>query len=241
MEPDVGRWESGCNIKDVRKPSQRDGTPMDAGKGKSRDFGLSQAVADPVVRKGVCGDLILCGLSPPVSAGWSLVHRYTFWASSPEMRPLPSRYRSAAIRVLPDPRKASSLNQQMTTWQKDAIPTLVGGDFNVIPEDIDCHKPSSWMNDALFQPEPRERYRALLELGYTDAFRSLHPNEAGQFTFWDHFRRAFEHNRGIRIDHFLLSPTLAARLEGCEIDKGPRALEKPSDHAPIIVTLSDLP
>jgi exodeoxyribonuclease III len=133
------------------------------------------------------------------------------------------------------------LIQQMTTWQKDAIPTLVGGDFNVIPEDIDCHKPSSWMNDALFQPEPRERYRALLELGYTDAFRSLHPNEAGQFTFWDYFRRAFEHNRGIRIDHFLLSPTLAARLEGCEIDKGPRALEKPSDHAPIIVTLSDLP
>jgi exodeoxyribonuclease-3 len=96
------------------------------------------------------------------------------------------------------------LIQQMTTWRNDAIPTLVGGDFNVIPEDIDCHKPSSWMNDALFQPGPRERYRALLELGYTDAFRSLHPNEAGQFTFWDYFRRAFEHNRGIRIDHFLL-------------------------------------
>ncbi len=133
------------------------------------------------------------------------------------------------------------LKRQMILWLKDSVPTLVGGDFNVIPEDIDCHKPSSWMHDALFQPEPRSRYRALLELGYTDAFRSLHPNEVGQFTFWDYFRQAFQHNRGIRIDHFLLSPTLADRLEGCEIDKGPRAQEKPSDHTPIIVTLSDLP
>ncbi len=130
------------------------------------------------------------------------------------------------------------LHQQMIRWKQDDVPTLVGGDFNVIPEDIDCHKPSSWMHDALFQPEPRARYRALLQLGYTDAFRSLHPNEEGQFTFWDYFRQAFKNNRGIRIDHFLLSPSLAGRLEACEIDKGPRALEKPSDHAPIIVTLS---
>jgi len=133
------------------------------------------------------------------------------------------------------------LNQQMTKWRKDDVPTLVGGDFNVIPEDIDCHKPSSWMHDALFQPEPRARYRALLELGYVDAFRSLHVGEVGQFTFWDYFRNAFENNRGIRIDHFLLSPALASRMVGCEIDRGPRALEKPSDHTPIIVTLSDLP
>ncbi len=133
------------------------------------------------------------------------------------------------------------LKQQMTLWLREGVPTLVGGDFNVIPEDIDCHKPSSWMHDALFQPEPRARYRALLELGYVDAFRSLHHDEAGQFTFWDYFRKAFENNRGIRIDHFLLSPSLAGRLTACEIDKGPRALEKPSDHTPIIVTLSDLP
>ena len=97
---------------------------------------------------------------------------------------------------------------------------LIGGDFNVIPEDIDCHKPSSWIHDALFQPEPRARYRALLELGYTDAFRSLHPDETGQFTFWDYFRQAFEHNRGIRIDHFLLSPKVADRLQSCVIDQG---------------------
>jgi exodeoxyribonuclease-3 len=131
----------------------------------------------------------------------------------------------------------SRLSAQMEAWLKSAVPTLVGGDFNVIPEDIDCHKPASWVHDALFQPEPRARYRALLALGYIDAFRTLHPGETGQFTFWDYFRKAFETNRGIRIDHFLLSPDLAGRLERCEIDKGPRAQEKPSDHTPILVEL----
>jgi exodeoxyribonuclease-3 len=77
----------------------------------------------------------------------------------------------------------------------------------------------------------------MLGLGYTDAFRTLHPTEAGQFTFWDYFRQAFSHNRGIRIDHFLLSPPLAVKLVSCVIDKGPRALEKPSDHTPIVVEL----
>lgn len=130
------------------------------------------------------------------------------------------------------------LHEQMQLWLKSGVSTVVGGDFNVIPEDIDCHKPSSWMHDALFQPEPRARYRALLEIGYTDAFRYLHPSEGGQFTFWDYFRKAFEHNRGIRIDHFLLSPELKERLQSCEIDKGPRAMDKPSDHTPIVVNLA---
>ena len=129
------------------------------------------------------------------------------------------------------------LRAQMKRWLKSDIPTVVGGDFNVIPEDIDCHKPASWMGDALFQPEPRARYRGYLELGYVDAFRSLHPQAKGQFTFWDYFRKAFENNRGIRIDHFLLSPQLTSRLKSCEIDKGPRAMEKPSDHTPIVLTL----
>jgi exonuclease III len=68
-------------------------------------------------------------------------------------------------------------------------------------------------------------------------FRSLHPGLEGQFTFWDYFRQAFEHNRGIRIDHFLLPPSLADRLVSCEIDRGARAQIKPSDHAPIVVKL----
>ncbi len=131
------------------------------------------------------------------------------------------------------------LHQQMQGWLQSGIPTVVGGDFNVIPEDIDCHKPASWLRDALFQPEARARYRAWLALGYVDAFRALHPGESGCFTFWDYFRNAFEHNRGIRIDHLLLSPSLAPRLESCEIDRGPRALEKPSDHTPIFVRLRE--
>ncbi len=132
------------------------------------------------------------------------------------------------------------LTQEMQRWLASGVPTVIGGDFNVIPEDIDCHKPASWVRDALFQPETRARYQAMLALGYTDAFRSLHPGELGQFTFWDYFRQAFEHNRGVRIDHFLLSPDLAPRLERCEVDRGPRALEKPSDHTPIVVSLRDL-
>jgi len=126
---------------------------------------------------------------------------------------------------------------QMNSWLSNSLPTIIGGDFNVIPEDIDCHKPSSWMRDALFQPEPRSRYREMLALGYTDAFRSLHPGEGGHFTFWDYFRQAFENNRGIRIDHFLLSAGVAERLERCWIDIVPRTKEKPSDHAPIVVEL----
>lgn len=126
---------------------------------------------------------------------------------------------------------------QMEVWLKSGVPTIIGGDFNVIPEDIDCHKPASWIHDALFQPEPRARYRAMLALGYTDVFRFLHPGVAGQFTFWDYFRQAFEHNRGIRIDHFLVTPDVMDRVQACEIDKGPRAFAKPSDHTPVVLQL----
>ena len=129
------------------------------------------------------------------------------------------------------------LRARMRSWLDDGTPTVIGGDFNVIPEDIDCDKPANWVRDALFQPESRDRYRTMLADGYTDAFRALHPDEAGQYTYWDYFRQAFERNRGIRIDHFLLSPSLAPRLQGCHIDRTPRGLEKPSDHTPIVVEL----
>lgn len=128
------------------------------------------------------------------------------------------------------------LGAQLQGWVGSEV--VIGGDFNVIPEDIDCHKPSSWTRDALFQPEARSRYRAYLELGYVDAFRYLHPGQGGQYTFWDYFRQAFEHNRGIRIDHFVLSRPLAGRLQSCVIDTEPRRLPKPSDHTPIIVQLT---
>ena len=129
------------------------------------------------------------------------------------------------------------LRERMNRWLEDGTPTAIGGDFNVIPEDIDCDKPANWVRDALFQPEPRSRYRAMLATGYVDAFRTLHPEQGGHYTYWDYFRDAFQRNRGIRIDHFLLSPTLARRLTECTIDRTPRGFEKPSDHTPIIVTL----
>ena len=129
------------------------------------------------------------------------------------------------------------LRARMAKWLEDGTPTVIGGDFNVIPEDIDCDKPANWVRDALFQPEPRDRYRAMLAAGYVDAFRVLHPDEAGQYTYWDYFRQAFERNRGIRIDHFLLSPSIAARLQSCFIDRTPRGQEKPSDHTPILIDL----
>ena len=129
------------------------------------------------------------------------------------------------------------LAAHMSGWRDAEMPSVVGGDFNVIPEEADCSKPADWLRDALFQPETRARYRALLALGFTDAFRALYPDATGKYTFWDYFRNAFERNRGIRIDHFLLSAAAAERLVACEIDTTPRAQERPSDHTPILITL----
>lgn len=126
---------------------------------------------------------------------------------------------------------------EMARWIADGVPTVVAGDFNVIPEELDAYKPETWKRDALFQPESRERFQAMLRLGYTDAVRTLHPDEPGVYTFWDYFRQNFAQNKGIRIDHVLLSPELAGRLEGCRIDREPRAQEKPSDHTVVTVSL----
>jgi len=128
----------------------------------------------------------------------------------------------------------------VTTWLKAREPdVLLLQELKGTEFPSEAFKSLGYESVAVTQ-KPRARYRAMLGLGYTDAFRSLHVGEIGHFTFWDYFRQAFKNNRGIRIDHFLLSPSLANQLESCEIDKGPRGLEKPSDHTPIIVTLSDL-
>ncbi len=116
-------------------------------------------------------------------------------------------------------------------------PIVLGGDYNVIPEPEDCYNPRAWEGDALFRRESREAFRAMKNLGYTDAFRALH-QEAHRYTFWDYLSGRWERDEGIRIDHFLLSPEATDRLQACDIDRGPRGLEKPSDHTPVIVTLS---
>jgi exodeoxyribonuclease-3 len=110
--------------------------------------------------------------------------------------------------------------------------TVLGGDYNVIPEPIDAKNPAEWTKDALFQPESRQALRRLLNLGYTDAFRALHA-EPGQYTFWDYQAGAWPRDDGIRIDHLLLSPQAADRLAEAGIDREPRSREKASDHTPI--------
>jgi exodeoxyribonuclease III len=118
-------------------------------------------------------------------------------------------------------------------------PVVLGGDYNVIPEPNDCHDPKAWLGDALFQPESRRAFRALLHLGYLEAFRALHPDQRGAYTFWDYQRGAFQLDHGIRIDHLLLSPLAADRLQGCTIDKEPRRRPKASDHTPVVVEVLD--
>ena len=115
---------------------------------------------------------------------------------------------------------------------------VIAGDYNVIPRDVDCHDPRVWANDALFQPEARAAYRALLNLGLRDAYMQA-DGAAHRYTFWDYQAGAWQRDHGIRIDHLLLSPLAADRLVGCAIDKDPRRLPKASDHTPVIVELKD--
>lgn len=130
------------------------------------------------------------------------------------------------------------LKDRLQKLIEDAIPFAIGGDFNIMPEDLDCHDPKSWAGDALIRPESRAAYRRLINLGLTEAYRALHPN-LQSYTFWDYQAGAWPQNKGIRIDHFLLSPALADRLNACDIHKDPRGWDKPSDHTPIMITLAD--
>jgi exodeoxyribonuclease-3 len=116
-------------------------------------------------------------------------------------------------------------------------PTVLAGDYNVIPEFKDVSDPEAWANDALLQPESRAAYRRLLALGYTDALRAC-DDRPGLYTFWDYQAGAWQKNKGIRIDHLLLSPQATDRLECVEVHKRMRALDKPSDHVPVSVTLN---
>ena len=111
-------------------------------------------------------------------------------------------------------------------------PFVLAGDYNVIPTPLDAKNPDAWVNDALFQPESRAKFRELLALGLTDALRATH-DEGGLYTFWDYQAGAWPKNHGIRIDHLLLSPQAADRLVNVVIDREMRAQDKPSDHVPV--------
>ncbi|MDT8327616.1 MAG: exodeoxyribonuclease III [Roseovarius sp.] len=115
-------------------------------------------------------------------------------------------------------------------------PVVMAGDYNIIPQDEDAARPEVWVKDALALPESRAAFRRILNLGFTEAFRTR-TQGPGHYTFWDYQAGAWNKNDGIRIDHFLLSPQAADLLTDCQIDKDIRAREKPSDHVPIWVTL----
>ena len=116
-------------------------------------------------------------------------------------------------------------------------PLALMGDFNCIPTPADCSDPAMWTGDALYRPETRAAFRALKNLGLTEANAAAGAEPHG-FTFWDYQAGAWQRNIGIRIDFALLSPQAADRLDACRIDKHVRAKEKPSDHVPVVVDLA---
>jgi exodeoxyribonuclease-3 len=119
---------------------------------------------------------------------------------------------------------------------KSGKPLLLAGDFNVMPTELDVYKPERWVDDALFRPEVRQAFQKLVAQGWTDSLRTLHPTER-IYTFWDYFRNAFQRNAGLRIDHLLLSPSIAPRLIAAGVDREVRGWEKASDHAPVWIEL----
>jgi exodeoxyribonuclease-3 len=116
------------------------------------------------------------------------------------------------------------------------VPAVLAGDYNVVPTDLDIYPTTSWAKDALLQPESRAAFQRLLDQGWTDAIRALHPAEP-MYTFWDYKRDRWRRNAGLRLDHLLLSPPLASRLEAAGVDREVRGQAGASDHAPAWVVL----
>jgi len=115
-------------------------------------------------------------------------------------------------------------------------PFVLAGDYNVIPTPADARHPAAWSKDALFLPQTREKFRALLNLGLTDAIRAS-SDASDLYTFWDYQAGAWAKDDGIRIDHLLLSPQATDRLMTAGIDRHVRGWDKPSDHVPVYVDL----
>jgi exodeoxyribonuclease-3 len=128
------------------------------------------------------------------------------------------------------------LIQHAATLYERPQPVILTGDYNVVPTDFDIYDPRSWRKDALLQPETRACWQRLLEQGWVDAIRTLHPEER-IYTFWDYFRDHWKRNAGLRIDHLLLNKRLAKELRGAGVDRWVRGEPHASDHAPTWVDL----
>lgn len=114
--------------------------------------------------------------------------------------------------------------------------TIIGGDYNVAPDDIDVYDPKALENSVCFSIQERQKLKQLINLGYRDSYRSLHKNDQ-EFSWWDYRAGAYHRNHGMRIDHLLLSPEASDLLTSAEIEHKVRSQEKPSDHAPVTITL----
>ncbi len=130
------------------------------------------------------------------------------------------------------------LRERAAALLADERPTVLAGDYNVIPEDRDTFSRRAMKDDALFQPESQAAFRTIVNQGWTDALRALHPDEEKLFTFWDYQAGAWQRDAGFRIDHLLCSPQAADRLRGAGVDKWARGEEKASDHAPTWIELA---
>jgi len=129
------------------------------------------------------------------------------------------------------------LYTRLKDLREQNVPFVITGDFNVIPEGRDCWDPKLWENDALYRIETRAKFRSILNLGLTDAFRVFN-QQNHQYSFWDYQAGCWQKDQGIRIDHFLTSPPVTDRLVSCTIDKEPRGEDNPSDHTPVILTIA---
>jgi exodeoxyribonuclease III len=116
------------------------------------------------------------------------------------------------------------------------VPAVLAGDYNVVPTDFDIYRTRSWLKNALLQPAPRAQYQRLLDQGWTDALRALHPDEPG-YTFWQYLREAWPRDAGLRLDHLLISPALEPKLKAAGVDRWVRGEPNASDHAPAWVEI----
>jgi exodeoxyribonuclease-3 len=117
------------------------------------------------------------------------------------------------------------------------VPVVLAGDYNIVPEPRDIYPTTSYDGNALIQPQSRAAYRRLLDQGWTDAVRAVHPDETVD-TFWDYRRMRWERDGGMRLDHFQLSPELAGRLRDAVVARAARGRENASDHAPVWIEIA---
>jgi exodeoxyribonuclease-3 len=131
----------------------------------------------------------------------------------------------------------TALNHWLNDELKKYPKLVILGDYNIAPDDRDCHDPAAWEGNILVSPRERDAFEALIALGLHDSFRLFESGE-GHFSWWDYRMMGFRRNHGMRIDHILVSDALKEKCVACIIDKAPRKLERPSDHTPVVLAMS---